>query len=97
MSSVAMTRLKPRTSRGELKRGRSAVPHSVHIAVEPSVTARMIRRIAADDRLLHFWGLEIMGTTSGKLLRYDQAVNPERTCCVTFAGVSYDSDNATDR
>jgi tetratricopeptide (TPR) repeat protein len=31
--------------------------------------AKMIRRIAADEKLLRFWALEIMGTTSGKLLR----------------------------
>ena len=27
----------------------------------------------------------------GRLLKYDQAVNPERTCCVTFAGVFHSS------
>ena len=42
--------------------------------------------LAATYTMLH-----AMGPTSGKLLQYDQAVNPERTCCVTFAGVSYDS------
>lgn len=46
--------------------------------------------LAATYTMLH-----AMGPTSGKLLSYDQAVNPERTCCVTFAGVTY--DNANDR
>lgn len=47
--------------------------------------------LAATYTMLH-----AMGPTSGKLLRYDQAVNPERTCCVSFAGVSYDSPPKSD-
>jgi MEMO1 family protein len=47
--------------------------------------------LAATYTMLH-----AMGPATGKLLQYDQAVNPERTCCVTFAGVSYETDSATD-
>jgi len=35
--------------------------------------------------------LEAIGPARGKLLRYDQAVNPTRTCCVTFASVEYEA------
>ncbi len=34
--------------------------------------------------------LYAMGEARGRLLRYDQAVNPSATCCVTFASVAYD-------
>jgi len=47
--------------------------------------------LAATYTMLH-----AMGPASGRLLKYDQAVNPERTCCVTFAGVTYDSIPTTD-
>lgn len=33
--------------------------------------------------------LHAMGPAQGRLLRYDQAVNPGRTCCVSFASVAY--------
>ena len=42
--------------------------------------------LAATYTMLH-----AMGPTTGRILQYDQAVNPERTCCVTFAGVSYET------
>ena len=29
---------------------------------------------------------------NGTLLRYDQAIDRARTCCVTFAGVAYHDD-----
>jgi AmmeMemoRadiSam system protein B len=34
--------------------------------------------------------LQVIGPASGRVLRYDQAVNPSRTCCVTFASVAYE-------
>lgn len=34
--------------------------------------------------------LHAMGPTRGKLLRYDQATNPARTCCVSFASMSFE-------
>ena len=34
--------------------------------------------------------LEAIGPARGRLLRYDQAVNPARTCCVTFASVAFE-------
>ncbi len=40
--------------------------------------------LAATYTMLH-----AMGPASGTLLKYDQAVNPERTCCVTFASMAY--------
>ena len=46
--------------------------------------------LAATYTMLH-----AMGPATGKLLQYDQAVNPERTCCVTFAGVSYETHPTT--
>ncbi len=42
--------------------------------------------LAATYTMLH-----AMGPAKGKILRYDQAVNPERTCCVSFCSVSYES------
>ncbi|MDX2038670.1 MAG: AmmeMemoRadiSam system protein B [Isosphaeraceae bacterium] len=33
--------------------------------------------------------LEAMGPTRGRLLRYDQSVDPARRCCVTVAGVAH--------
>jgi AmmeMemoRadiSam system protein B len=41
--------------------------------------------LAATYTMLH-----AIGPTHGKLLSYDQAVNPSRTCCVTFASVAYE-------
>ena len=35
--------------------------------------------------------LKTLGPVKGRLLRYDQAVNPERTCCVSFAGMALDA------
>ena len=35
--------------------------------------------------------LHAIGPAQGRLLRYDQAVNPSRTCCVSFASVAFDS------
>ncbi len=40
--------------------------------------------------------LQVLGPSSGKLLRYDQAVNPERTCAVTFASLAFEKVTATD-
>jgi AmmeMemoRadiSam system protein B len=42
--------------------------------------------LAATYTMLH-----AIGPARGKILRYDQAVNPSRTCCVTFASVAYES------
>jgi AmmeMemoRadiSam system protein B len=44
--------------------------------------------LAATYTLLH-----AMGPTRGRLLRYNQAVNPERTCCVSFASVAFHAAN----
>lgn len=41
--------------------------------------------LAATYTLLH-----TLGPAPGRLLSYDQAVNPERTCCVSFAAVAFD-------
>lgn len=41
--------------------------------------------LAATYTMLH-----AMGPARGRLLRYDQAVNPERTCCVSFASLAFD-------
>jgi AmmeMemoRadiSam system protein B len=35
--------------------------------------------------------LHAMGPASGRLLKYHQAVDAQRTCCVTLASVAYDS------
>lgn len=40
--------------------------------------------LAATYTLLH-----AIGPAAGTLLRYEQAVNPERTCCVSFASVAF--------
>jgi len=45
--------------------------------------------LAATYTMLH-----AMGPARGTLLRYDQAVNPERTCCVSFASVAFDAPAA---
>ncbi|MDB5351426.1 MAG: putative dioxygenase [Planctomycetota bacterium] len=47
--------------------------------------------LAATYTMLH-----AMGPATGTLLRYDQAVNPERTCCVSFCSVSYETQPTTD-
>ncbi len=36
--------------------------------------------------------LRTIGKGEGKLLRYDQALNTERTCCVTFASMSFHAE-----
>jgi AmmeMemoRadiSam system protein B len=41
--------------------------------------------LAATYTMLH-----AMGPARGRLLRYDQAVNPERTCCVSFASLAFE-------
>ena len=46
--------------------------------------------LAATYTMLH-----AMGNTRGTLMRYDQAVNPERTCCVSFGSVLYESEPTT--
>ncbi len=38
--------------------------------------------------------LHAIGPARGRLLSYDQAVNPSRSCCVTFASVAYESEPA---
>ena len=43
--------------------------------------------LAATYTMLH-----AIGPAKGRLLSYDQAVNPSRTCCVTFASVAYESE-----
>jgi AmmeMemoRadiSam system protein B len=45
--------------------------------------------LAATYTMLH-----ALGPTRGRLLRYDQAVNPERTCGVTFASLALDQSDA---
>jgi MEMO1 family protein len=40
--------------------------------------------------------LEAIGPARGRLLSYDQAVNPSRTCCVTFASVAFEPEPALD-
>ncbi len=42
--------------------------------------------LAATYTLLH-----AIGPATGRLLRYDQAVDPARTCCVSFASVAFDA------
>lgn len=42
--------------------------------------------LAATYTMLH-----ALGPAQGRLLRYDQAVDDRRTCCVTFASVAFDS------
>jgi MEMO1 family protein len=39
--------------------------------------------------------LEAIGPARGRLLSYDQAVNPSRTCCVTFASVAFEAEPAS--
>ena len=40
--------------------------------------------------------LQAIGPARGRVLRYDQAVDPLRTCCVTFASVAFDADPAAE-
>jgi AmmeMemoRadiSam system protein B len=47
--------------------------------------------LAATYTMLH-----AMGPARGRLLKYDQAVNPERTCCVSFASVAFRSHDKSD-
>jgi AmmeMemoRadiSam system protein B len=42
--------------------------------------------LAATYTMLH-----VLGPTRGRLLHYDQAVDAERTCCVSFASVAFDT------
>jgi MEMO1 family protein len=39
--------------------------------------------------------LEAIGPAKGRLLSYDQAVNPSRTCCVTFASLAFEAEPGT--
>ena len=43
--------------------------------------------LAATYTMLH-----AIGPARGRLLSYDQAVNPSRSCCVTFASVAYEAE-----
>jgi AmmeMemoRadiSam system protein B len=43
--------------------------------------------LAATYTMLH-----AIGPARGRLLRYDQAVDPARTCCVSFASVAFDAE-----
>ena len=40
--------------------------------------------------------LQAMGPSQGRLLQYDQAVNPERTCCVSFCSLSFETPPTPD-
>ena len=40
--------------------------------------------------------LRAIGPARGEVLSYDQAVNPSRSCCVTFASVAYASKSVLD-
>ena len=42
--------------------------------------------LAATYTMLH-----ALGPAQGRLLRYDQAIDPKRTCCVTFASLAFDA------
>jgi AmmeMemoRadiSam system protein B len=60
--------------------------------------AAWFRRATAVDNRWRICGLaatytmlHAMGPARGTLLRYDQAVNPERTCCVSFASVAFEA------
>ena len=45
--------------------------------------------LAATYTMLH-----AIGPANGRVLRYDQAVSPARTCCVSFASVAYEPAHA---
>ena len=45
--------------------------------------------LAATYTMLH-----AMGPSRGRLLKYDQAVDDRRTCCVSFASLAFDSSDA---
>ena len=47
--------------------------------------------LAATYTMLH-----AIGPARGEVLSYDQAVNPSRSCCVTFASVAYASKSVLD-
>lgn len=47
--------------------------------------------LAATYTMLH-----AMGPARGRLLKYDQAVNPERTCCVSFASLAFHAPEPAD-
>ncbi len=47
--------------------------------------------LAATYTMLH-----AMGPARGRLLQYDQAVNPERTCCVSFASLAFHAPEPAD-
>jgi AmmeMemoRadiSam system protein B len=48
--------------------------------------------LAATYTMLH-----AMGPARGRLLRYDQAINDQRTCCVSFASMVFHADEHTTR
>jgi hypothetical protein len=39
--------------------------------------------------------LQAMGPARGRLLKYDQAVDDRRTCCVTFASLAFEGANGS--
>ncbi len=41
-----------------------------------------------------FTMLEVLGRPRGQVLRYDQAVDPRRLCCVSFASMAFHDQNA---
>jgi hypothetical protein len=47
--------------------------------------------LAATYTMLH-----AMGPARGRLLKYDQAVNAERTCCVSFASLAFHAPEPAD-
>jgi AmmeMemoRadiSam system protein B len=48
--------------------------------------------LAATYTMLH-----AMGPARGRLLKYDQAVDERRTCCVSFASLAFESEEARNR
>ena len=40
--------------------------------------------------------LHAMGPARGRLLKYDQAIDDRRNCCVTFASLAFESADPLD-
>ena len=51
--------------------------------------ARINNRLRVCGLAATYTMLHAMGPASGRLLRYDQALDDERTCCVSFASVAF--------
>ena len=94
----------PRSTTQPLPRSRASTRSMLDRAVGGGRAAGWFSKAARVDNRWRVCGLaatytllQAIGPARGRLLDYDQALNPSRTCCVTFASVAFEPEPAGTR